>query len=47
MRKNREGEYTVEREFLGQIPWGEAVFRVLREASPQKPGEKAAEESGD
>ena len=31
MRKNREGEYTVEREFLGQIPWEEAVFRVLRE----------------
>ena len=26
MRKNREGEYTVEREFLGQIPWEEAVF---------------------
>ena len=46
MRKNREGEYTVAREFLGQIPWEEADLRVLREASPQKPGEKAAEESG-
>ena len=46
MRKNREGEYTVEREFLGHIAWEDAVLRVLREAAPQKPGEKAAEESG-
>ena len=50
MRKNREGEYTVEREFLGQIPWEEAVLRGApgkhRRKNPGRKRQRRAEIEG-